>query len=419
MRIMDVQKFIGTQYKDNERRRISQYTRFLDKHVDFVTYFSINKVLSTTSIGNFAVDSYIGKDSPVRYNRINNFPIYGFPLFTDENSYGEDGAGLNMDNFEGQITMLPEIIEPSEGDCFILNMYDENRFFIVTEVAQVSLKGKSHYILSFISGIPDYLPQLKKQVVDEYNAIFDNIGTEDRVVISNKDYKLKFSYEKLYKFMYEYYINKFFNKRNTLFQVNITTNQISINYTDIYCTKFMEKNRIIILDKLLKKSLVMDYNKIYDNNDFFDYMNTLYWAIENRDTRRLIKTNYITIKKMVSPFSLSISQDDSDVYLSELYNFNNIYDYDSDNTYNSIEFDFSSIVDRINSNKFYISDNSIDKCISIIVRYLNDDKIIEPGYFSSIEFDTMDDLEQYLLVPIILFILRYNINGLTHLNNII
>lgn len=419
MRIMDVQKFIGTQYKDNERRRVSQYTRFLEKHVDFVTYFSINKILSTTSIGNFAVDSYIGKDSPVRYNRINNFPLYGFPLFTDENSYGEDGAGLNMDDFGGQVTMLPEIIEPSEGDCFILNMYDENRFFIVTEVTQVALKGKSHYILSFTSGIPDYLSQLKKQVIDEYNAIFDNIGTEDRVVISNKDYKLKSMYENTYKFMYTYYIHKFFNKRNTLFQANINVGTLPISYTDIYCTKFMQDNRIIIMDKLLKECLVMDYNKIYDDNDYFDYMDTLYWAIENKDTRKLKKANYITIKKMVSPFSLSISQYDSDVYLSELYNFNNICDYDSENNYNSIEFNFTDIVDRINSNKFYISDNAVDRCISIIVRYLNDDKVIQPGYFSSIEFDTMTELEQYLLIPIILFIIRYNIYGLTHLNNII
>lgn len=419
MRIMDVQKFIGTQYKDNERRRVSQYTRFLEKHVDFVTYFSINKILSTTSIGNFAVDSYIGKDSPIRYNRINNFPLYGFPLFTDENSYGEDGAGLNMDDFGGQVTMLPEIIEPSEGDCFILNMYDENRFFIVTEVTQVALKGKSHYILSFTSGIPDYLPQLKKQVIDEYNAIFDNIGTEDRVVISNKDYKLKSMYENTYKFMYTYYIHKFFNKRNTLFQANINVGTLPISYTDIYCTKFMQDNRIIIMDKLLKECLVMDYNKIYDDNDYFDYMDTLYWAIENKDTRKLKKANYITIKKMVSPFSLSISQYDSDVYLSELYNFNNICDYDSENNYNSIEFNFTDIVDRINSNKFYISDNAVDRCISIIARYLNDDKVIQPGYFSSIEFDTMTELEQYLLIPIILFIIRYNIYGLTHLNNII
>ena len=418
MRIMDVQKFIGEQYRDNERRRISQYTRFLDKHVDFFTYFSINKVLSTTSIGNFAVDSYIGRDSPVRYNRINNFPLYGFPLFTDENSYGEDGAGLNMDDYGGEVIMLPEIIEPSEGDCFILDIYDTNRFFIVTEVRQVALKGKSHYILSFISGIPDYLPQLKRQVVDVYNAIFDNIGTEDRVVISNKDYQLKANYESTYKSMYTYYIHKFFNKRKTLFQVNINNGSVPINYTDTFCTKFMEDNRIIVMDKLLKECLVLDYNKLYENSDFFEYADTIYWAIEHKDYRRLKSTNYITIKKMISPFSLSISQNDSDVYLSEIYTENSFCDYE-ENSYNSIAYDFTSITNRITANSIYISDEPVDRCISIIVRYLNDDSMINPGYFSAINFDEMSELDQYLLIPIILFIIRYNIYGLTHLNNII
>lgn len=418
MRIMDVQKFIGDQYRDNERRRISQYTRFLDKHVDFFTYFSINKVLSTTSIGNFAVDSYIGKDSPVRYNQINNFPLYGFPLFVDENSYGEDEVGLSMDNYNGEVIMLPEIIEPSEGDCFILNMYDTNRFFIVTEVRQISLKGKSHYALSFMAGIPDYLPQLRKQVVDVYNAIFDNIGTEDRVVISNKEYQLKSSYETVYKDLYSYYIHKFFDNRKTLFRININVGANPINYTDIFCTKFMEDNRIIVMDKLLKESLVLDYNKLYDNIDFFEYKDTIYWAIENRDVRRLKRTNFINIKKMVSPFSLSISQNNTDVYLSEIYSLKNAYEY-NDESGGCIEYDFGSIYERVDANSIYISDNDVDKCISIMVRYLNDDTVINPGYFSAINYDEMDELDQYLLIPIMLFIIRYNIYGLTRLNNII
>lgn len=418
MRIMDVQKFISDQYRDNQLRRISQYTRFLDKHVDFVTYFSINKVLSTSAIGNYSADSYIGKDSPVRYNKINNFPIYGFPLFTDENSYGEDGAGLNMDDFQGEIIMLPELIEPSEGDCFILDIYDTNRFFIVTEVRQVVLKAKSHYVLSFVAGIPDYLPQLKSQVVDEYNAIFDNIGTEDRVIISNKDYELMKNYESIYKNMYSYYIHKFFNKRNTLFQIVEYSNSQPFNYVDSYLMMFMYKNRIIIMDELLKECLVTDYNKIYNDEDFFKYKSTIYWAIENKNFHKLKDSNYISTKKLESPFTLSISQNNSDIYLTESYIFNNIYQHNCDNE-KIIKFNFKNIYDRIYSNSFYISDSMVDRCISIIVRYLNDDKIIYPGYFSSIEIDEMNEIEQYILIPLILYIIKYNINGLTRMNNII
>ena len=49
MRIMDVQEFKTDQYENYRERRTSQFIKFLDKDVDFVTYFQINKNISTTS----------------------------------------------------------------------------------------------------------------------------------------------------------------------------------------------------------------------------------------------------------------------------------------------------------------------------------------------------------------------------------
>ena len=58
MRIMDVQEFRTDQYERYRERRTSQFIKFLDKDVDFVTYFHINKNLSTTEYGNNNIDSY-------------------------------------------------------------------------------------------------------------------------------------------------------------------------------------------------------------------------------------------------------------------------------------------------------------------------------------------------------------------------
>ena len=90
MRIMDVQEFRTDQFENYRERRTSQFIKFLDKDVDFVTYFHINKNLSTTEIGNNNIDSFIGKDSPVRYNQINNLPVYGMPVFDTRNDYDTD-----------------------------------------------------------------------------------------------------------------------------------------------------------------------------------------------------------------------------------------------------------------------------------------------------------------------------------------
>ena len=45
--------------------------------------------------------------------------------------------------------LLPEIIEPCENDAFILNIFDENRIFMVNEVSQIILKSKPHYVVKF------------------------------------------------------------------------------------------------------------------------------------------------------------------------------------------------------------------------------------------------------------------------------
>ena len=84
-----------------------------------------------------------------------------------------------------------------------------------------------------------------------------------------------------------------------------------------------------------------------------------------------------------------------------------------------MEFDFSDILDRIEKNKIYISDDERDKLISIIVRYFSGETTISPGYFTDIELDDVDEVYQYMLLPIILYIIRDNIYGLTRLNTII
>ena len=425
MRIMDVKQFIDTQYKRTNKQHVSHYTRFLDKHVDFVTYFHINKTDTTTSVGNFNVDSYIGKDSPVRYNKINNMPIFGFPLFNTDSDYSEETAGFNGEGFSGEITMLPDIIEPSEGDCFILDMYDVNRFFIVTEVRQTVLKNKPHYQLSFIMAIPDYLNQLKHQITDEYNAIFDNIGTQDQVIISSKDYETKFEYERVYKFLKEYYQAMFFNKRTTMFELGIDVGlsdpSRTMLYVDKYCTKFMKDNRIVILDEYLKDNLCVDYNIPEKRSDFFTYRSSLYWAIENRNISEMGDFNYIIMEKLDTPFSLLFHQYDSkdrSVYVTKAYSESVMYN-NCDYSDLSNKFDFRQIKNRVLTNDYHISEKPVDEVISIIVRYFNSKSPIQPGYFKTLRIDEMSITDQYMLIPIIMYIIRYNIHSLTRLNNII
>ena len=56
-----------------EERLNSQYTRILDMKATYTTYFHINTENSTTDVG----FENIGENSPLKFNEIKEFPLYG------------------------------------------------------------------------------------------------------------------------------------------------------------------------------------------------------------------------------------------------------------------------------------------------------------------------------------------------------
>ena len=415
MKILNVQEYRKDQYDSYRKRRTSQFIKFLDKNVDFVTYFSINKAESTYSIENHSVDSYIGNDSPVKYNKINNLPVYGFPVISNENDFDLENGGLSNDSYEGELIFLPEIIEPSEGDAFILDIFNRNILFMINSVNQTVLKSKPHYIVRFHACVPDYLPKLYKQVVGEYNAIFDNIGTQDKVIISNNEYDLKEQYKDIYRDFYDYYKNAFFKNRLTLFELTLdqtTDTGHTIHYIDKFLQKFMEDNRIIITDSLLRTNLVMDYNNLFDGNDFRTYKKSLYWAITNRDISNIPdKVNFINIEKINSPFTVTYATNSNWYFTSE------DYCTKSQNSF-GVDFNIEEIIKRYLSRDTSIDGNKpYTRVLSMITNYMYGNVIL-PGYFEGI-IGEINEIEEYELIPVIMYIIREQINGLTKTSNIL
>lgn len=415
MKILDVKELKKQQFDNFRKRRASQYMRFLDKSVDFVTYYSINAIESTYALENGNVDSYIGYDSPVKYSRISNLPVYGIQQIMDLNEFDDENSGLTNDSYEGDMILLPEILEPKEGDAFILNIYDENRLFVVNEVKQPILKAKPHYLLSFHIVPPEYLDKINKQVTEDFFAIFDNIGTQDKVVISSADYDMKENYIAIYKNFSEYYKNAFFKRKLSVFETLLperteNTNR-DIHYIDKFLQKFMTDERIIVMDKLLNDNLLLDYNNIFDSDDYIYYKKSLPWAIANRDISNMDDNkNYIYLDKINSPFALFHSYNDDWYFTSERY--------DSVKYGNAFYFNFDEIIKRYMDKDVSISsEDPYTRVLSIITNHLHGNRIA-PGYFSGI-IGSMTTIQEYELIPIILFIIRSQIDMLTNLNIIL
>ncbi len=407
MNILNINEFKRDNFNAYRERRTSQYTRFLDKTVDFVTYYSINRAFSTESINNHAVDSYIGDDSPVRYNKINNMPVYGMPEITATNSYDETAGFQN--EFEGSIIILHDIIEPVEGDAFILDIFSKLRFFTITSVEQIVMRSKPHYVCTFTVGIPEKLAQLNKQVVEEYNAIFDNIGTQDRVIVSSNEYNLRGEYIKLYEEIHNYYIAAYFDNKISTF--NITADMPvtggGINFIDKYAMMFMKDTRTIAYDSVLRTTFTFDYNYPVNAIDALEYKKSIYWAVANREMKNYLPAKYIQCKKIASPFSLIYNERNDEFFRSDKF----LTDISAagDNRF-YVPFDYAELYKRWKEKDYQRSGTCYDRVLSLIIGYMMNN-ILMPGYFADL-IGEMTPIQEFVYLPVILYIIRANINGL-------
>ena len=90
-------KILQTTYKDTVEDITSFYNNlvsnpfylFTDKRPTIVTYYNINKTYSSLDPGSKLQMDNIGEESPIRYNRIFDFLLYGFSRIETNSDNGE------------------------------------------------------------------------------------------------------------------------------------------------------------------------------------------------------------------------------------------------------------------------------------------------------------------------------------------
>lgn len=168
-------------YTDN---RVGQYSKYLDTDPTFVTYYAINQANSRADIGTDAVFSVIGPQSPIRYNKIENFPIYFKGGLEPQTNY-EDGMVSNEIEL-GDITFLPNTVVPRPFDHFVLNLPNMVKvLFRINSYKDITIQSNDFYSAEAhaIQFGEDCDTAIEKQVIEEYTCVFENIGTQNSCFI--------------------------------------------------------------------------------------------------------------------------------------------------------------------------------------------------------------------------------------------
>lgn len=394
--IINDKNFINDNIFKYEKRLESQYSVFTEKNPTFVTYYHINNINSITDTGLLNVDRIIGKESPLKYQKIEDFPIYGIDQIKLDLSDEEEGI---TGSYEGDGIILPNTIKPLPNDFFIISYLDSGYLFMVTQIDYDTIKSNNYYKISFMLKSTDYnsVEELNDQVLEKYTCIFKNIGTEDNCLIREDNYIQLRELDNLYSSFVNKYMSLFYNKRYNSFLFN-TANHVIY---DKFVSNFINQNNL--LNEKEKYQTVVISNEDYGEQFPITYEMSIYDSIENREIEKL---DYIRYELCPITYQHSIF-----LY----YNLKNV---------KSLTF----VPDHVGAG-VYIKDTLIDAIISnnventtniieeLLVKYFNDsiESILQLNIAKIKEYRISYSLNDYIMIPILLFIIRFYTDRFLHM----
>ena len=243
----------------------------------------------------------IGDESPIRYNKIEDFVLYGFNRI--ELNTDTDEFGLEANSIEGECFILPNTIIPTEGDYFeIDNIENLTWLFQVKDVQKDTLdNGSNAYKINYKLHKEDN-SEIKNQVIHNFKLIESIEGTNVAKVVRCEDYDIAKVMDEKAVMLKKYYEDLFYNEK-----VQTFTYVDSMNFCtyDPYMIEFMIRNGILANGD---ESYIHIAHQIPITKTFsLDYDKTFFRVFERNKVEKLASSNYSTYLNEIVLVSSSYS----------------------------------------------------------------------------------------------------------------
>ena len=398
-------EFLNENINKLEERLNTQYARILDTKPTYTTYYQVNPVMSTVDNGFLDSESSIGHNSPIRYNEIKVFPIYGLEqiqLQIDDNDWGLDT------NYEGEGIILPQTIKPTPGDWFVIDYLNIPVMFYVNSVNFDTIKSNNYYRISFhVRSIDvDAKKALSKQIVDKYTCDVKNIGSIDNVIIRDDIKKILDDAKKVVNKVKDLYKKIYYKNQYNSFIMDKNSKCTGEQY---YCydrsLSFFIQQEGLYVDKYQLDTLYL-LNEDYDDLFELEYEMSFFKRLSERDITFLLdQYKYMIVTKHNMHSSFTFYRKNMKYIQTTTKDFG--YDY--------IE---PELLDYIKRN----DDTHSDSRYNLIVKYFNKTIIspfqleeeIKMWHVDIVKWFTNDDMA-FRLIPMCIFCMQRIINGLSSL----
>ena len=397
--------FINTNYNktiDNlvegaKSRLNNPFYIYGDRKPTIVTYYNINHNASTIDKGSSTLYDDIGQNSSLRFNKIENFHLYGIEKINVNLDVGEYGLESPI---EGEALILPNTIVPVPGDMFIINhVIDKPYLFMVTGIGIDTLyTGANFYKISYklTRTDMDALTSLETvQTIKRFTYKAGNVGTTLTPLIESNQAELIDKIEDNIDTLLNYYMNLFY--KNSV--QNFILEYQHMYLYDPYLIEFMIRNKLFALSG---NNYFHVEQAVYIGDTFsLEYDHTIFKDIEIKKSN--MRLNSVYPVPVDDPNSLLIDRLESYYKLS-----NKVMYKDYDNPINWLDMD---LLDRVINNELYDEDSNL-YYRNLLILYMNNkefditDKIMNS--IMDIEFNYTKEL--FYIIPILVFILKSYVN---------
>lgn len=391
------------------KNKVGQFSKYLDKNPTFVEYYHINRVLSRADIGSQSVKAEVGPNSPIRYNKIKEFPLYGLSELKPDLNYDENGLDVDLD-LSGLI-ILPGTIHPTPGDFFYFKFpgMDIGILWRVTSKEFNTVQSNDFYQIDaeiYATAKPtdkaSTYRQLQKQVVEEYTCIFENVGTNDACIVKNDQYtQAQYLGTYITNLMNSYY-EVFYNRDVGTFVGLGRWNETPTYLYDIFLIRFMKEVDLWEVGDGTERVVALTYDDIPPVNFDSQYRKTLWYALQKKSASSMVPYQYYYTYECVKKCSPLLMYSDRYCESIHLNLYGKIDDYLSRRIIGKTrEYFTTDLTSGIKNGGLKIQDERN----KLIYDYITSNSItINLGMLEDMEFDMTSD--DYIYGPALIYVLK-------------
>lgn len=274
-------RFTNTKFKDTVNSVVSTvretiknpYYVHLDKNPVVVDYYRINTKASTLDQGALIEYSSYGLQSPIQYDFIEDFFLYGIGI-TEINLTNED-FGIQADTISGEAFLLPNTIIPIAGDYFAIKYMKEKLIYKVTGIDYDTLDtGANMYKINY-ELVDD--PKFELRIYARYKFIVENVGTDFNCLIQEETFSNAVMIDELIEQLKNTFMKLFYNNRVQTFTYQ---HNLFKRLYDPFMIEFLKRNKIM---EGSEPYIYIDHATPIDEKSLLRYDYSIFKAIEECD----------------------------------------------------------------------------------------------------------------------------------------